>query len=93
MTEVVFKTQSFINFYALHVVSSSVDNDDNPGLLPSVFTNDCICGFIQLILGRPHTNEGFEMPIDRASVFEGCAKAFLVLRMRCELRSEVETLQ
>jgi hypothetical protein len=91
VTEVVFKTQSFINFYVLHVVSSSVDNDDNPELLPSVFTNDCIYGFMQLVLGRPLTNEGSEILLDRASVFEGCAKAFLAFRMRRDLRSEVET--
>jgi hypothetical protein len=73
VNQVAIKTQAFLSFYVLHTFSNQARNPgdpDTPELRPSVFTDSCIYGFIQLIVGRPITNNGNAMPTDRVAVFE-----------------------
>ncbi|CEP09170.1 hypothetical protein [Parasitella parasitica] len=67
VSEVNIKTQSFVNFYVLYVISNHVLDESNPPLLPAVFTDECIYEMMQLVLGLPITNVGMSMPVDRAA--------------------------
>jgi hypothetical protein len=70
LRDVSIKTQCFIQFYVLHKLTQG------QVLLPSVFTPNCIYGFMQLILGLPITNNGILMPQDRQHIFNMYLNSF-----------------
>jgi hypothetical protein len=74
--ELSIKTQCFIQYYVLHKLTHHADLESQERLKPSVFTSNCIYGFLQLISGQRITSREPQMPTNRAIIFEGYQAQF-----------------